>query len=257
MNDNTQFTALAEYYDRLNSADYKGYADYIMRMIKEHGTPDFPLTLELGCGTGSLTFELDDRGLDMIGADISTEMLNVAMDRAYDMEKNILFLFQDMRSFELYGTVGTIVCALDGLNYLETEADVLKTMKLVQNYLEFGGIFIFDVNTPWKFRNIFAKRDFFTEDGEGEVYMGWRSEWLEDEAACNFLLTLFIKNEDGSYEKREEEQTEHMWTAEQIKRCIDESGLELVAVHKDLQGTPAEMVDGEEKWYFVCKKRGE
>ena len=254
MTDNTQFTALAEYYDRLNSADYKAYADYVCEMIKKYGVPEFPLTLELGCGTGSLTFELAERGLDMIGADISTEMLNVAMDRAYDLEKNILFLLQDMRSFELYGTVGTIVCALDGLNYLESEADILKTLKLVRNYLDNGGLFIFDVNTPWKFRNVFAKRDFFTEDGDGEVYLGWRSEWLEDEAACNFLLTLFIKNEDGSYTKREEEQTERMWTAEQLRRCIAEAGLDVVAVHKDLRQAPAEMCDGEEKWYFVCRK---
>ena len=196
MPDNSQFTALAEYYDKLNGADYSAYADYIESVVKKYGRPDMPLTLELGCGTGSLTLELASRGYDMIGADISAEMLNVAMDRAYDAEKQILYLLQDMRSFELYGTVGTIVCALDGLNYLESEADVLKTMKLVRNYLEYGGVFIFDVNTPWKFRNVFAKRDFFTEDGEGEVYMGWRSEWREEEALCNFLLTLFIKNED-------------------------------------------------------------
>ena len=193
----------------------------------------------------------------MIGADISPEMLNVAMDRAYDAEKQVLFLLQDMRSFELYGTVGAIVCALDGLNYLESEADVAKTMKLVENYLEYGGVFIFDVNTPWKFRNVFAKRDFFTEDGSGEVYMGWRSEWQESDSLCNFLITLFIKNEDGTYTLREEEQTERAWTADQLKRCIEQSGMELVAIHTDLSATDATLADGEEKWYFVCRKRAQ
>lgn len=254
MLENSQFTALAEYYDKLNGADYKAYADYVEAIIKKYGRPDMPLTLELGCGTGSLTLELAKRDYDMIGADISAEMLNVAMDRAYDAEKSILYLLQDMRSFELYGTVGTVVCALDGLNYLESEADVLKTMKLVHNYLEYGGVFIFDVNTPWKFRNVFAKRDFFTEDGNGEVYMGWRSEWREEESLCNFLLTLFIKNEDGSYCLREEEQTEHAWTAEQLKRCIEGAGLELAAVHTNLNANGASFADGEEKWYFVCRK---
>ena len=257
MADNTQFTSLAEYYDKLNGADYKAYADYVESVIKTHGRPDMPLTLELGCGTGSLTLELADRGYDMIGADISTEMLGVAMDRAYDAEKHILFLLQDMRSFELYGTVGTIVCALDGINYLESESDVLKTLKLVENYLEFGGVFIFDVNTPWKFRNVFAKRDFFTEDGEGGVYMGWRNDWQEENSLCNFLLTLFIKNEDGTYTLREEQQTEHCWTAKQLTRCIAEANLELVAVHTDLNSTEAKFTDGEEKWYFVCRKKPE
>ena len=254
MPENSQFTALAEYYDKLNGADYKAYGDYIDRIIKEYGRPDMPLTLELGCGTGSLTLELASRGYDMIGADVSPEMLNVAMDRAYDAEKHILYLLQDMRSFELYGTVGTVVCALDGINYLESEEDVTKTMKLVCNYLEYGGVFIFDVNSPWKFRNVFAKRDYFTEDGDGQVYMGWRSDWHEEDSLCNFLLTLFIKNEDGTYSMREEEQTERAWTAEQLKRCIEESGLELVAVHTDLSGTPASLADGEEKWFFVCRR---
>lgn len=255
MSDNSQFTSLAEYYDKLNSADYKAYADYIDTVVKKYGRPDMPLTLELGCGTGSLTLELADRDYDMIASDISPDMLNVAMDRAYDAEKEILFLLQDMRSFELYGTVGAIVCALDGINYLESESDVLKTLKLAENYLEYGGVFIFDVNTPWKFRNVFAKRDFFTEDGTGEVYMGWRSEWQEEDSLCNFLLTLFIKNEDGTYTLREEEQTERAWTEEQLKRCITEAGLELVAVHTDLTCTDATFSDGEEKWYFVCRKK--
>ena len=257
MSDNSQFTSLAEYYDKLNGADYKAYADYIEAIINKYGRPDMPLTLELGCGTGSLTLELAGRGYDMIGADISPEMLNVAMDRAYDAEKQVLFLLQDMRSFELYGTVGAIVCALDGLNYLESEADVAKTLKLVENYLEYGGVFIFDVNTPWKFRNVFAKRDFFTEDGSGEVYMGWRSEWQESDSLCNFLITLFIKNEDGTYTLREEEQTERAWTADQLKRCIEQSGMELVAIHTDLNATDATLADGEEKWYFVCRKRAQ
>ena len=101
------FTSLAEYYDMLNGADYNAYASYVDRMIKRHNLSDNPLILDLGCGTGSLTLELARLGYDMIGADISPDMLNVAMDRAYDGgftdEKSILFLCQDMRSFELYG----------------------------------------------------------------------------------------------------------------------------------------------------------
>lgn len=254
MSGNQQFTALAEYYDRLNGADYKKYADYIKELDIKYGEANNSLALELGCGTGSLTLALDGLGYDMIGADISAEMLNVAMDRAYDAEKRILFLLQDMRSFELYGSVGLIACALDGLNYLPTASDVLKTMKLVRNYLDPGGIFVFDVNSPWKFKNVFAKRDFFTEDEDSDVYLGWRSDWDEKKAKCDFLLTLFIRNEDGTYTKREEEQTEYMWSREQLCECISEAGLELVAVCSDMEHTPATFEDGEEKWYFICRR---
>ena len=255
MLENPQFTALAAHYDKLNGADYKKYAKYIKDIETRYGGTGNNLALELGCGTGSLTLELAELEYDMIGADISAEMLNVAMDRAYDAEKSILFLLQDMREFELYGSVGMIACALDGLNYLPDQADVLKTMKLVNNYLDPGGVFIFDVNTPWKFRNVFAKRDFFTEDGSSDVYLGWRSYWDEKRSKCDFLLTLFVKNEDGTYTKREEEQTEYMWTREQLCQCIEQAGLELIAVHSDTDATPAVFGDGEEKWFFVCRKR--
>ncbi|MBQ9115845.1 MAG: class I SAM-dependent methyltransferase [Clostridia bacterium] len=266
MTNKRQFTVLAEYYDMLNGADYSAYAEYVDKTVRQYGGTDNKLTLDLGCGTGSLTFELARQGYDMIGADLSAEMLGVAMDRAYDYgftdEKSILFLRQDMRSFELYGTVGTIVCALDGINYLPSLSDVKKCFSLVHNYLEEGGIFIFDVNTPFKFKNVFAKRDFFTEDGSGEVYMGWKSRWHEKTSACDFDLTLFIRNDDGSYERREETQTEYMWTAEQLCSCISDSGMELIAIHKDLSGTKSidalsmdtDSPKTEEKWFFVCKR---
>jgi len=238
----------------LNGADYRRYAEYIKELDNRYGEADNVLTLELGCGTGSLAMELDGLGYDMIGADISAEMLNVAMDRAYEADKRILYLLQDMRAFELYGSVGMIVCALDGLNYLPTATDIIKTMKLVRNYLDPGGIFVFDVNTPWKFENVFAKRDFFTEDDGSDVYLGWRSDWDGKRSRCDFLLTLFIGNEDGTYTKREEEQTEYMWTREQLFECIKEAGLELVAVNSDMEHTPAGFKDGEEKWYFICRR---
>ncbi|MBR2459612.1 MAG: class I SAM-dependent methyltransferase [Clostridia bacterium] len=270
MSTEKQFTALAEYYDMLNGADYAAYADYVDKMIKEYGQTDNRLVLDLGCGTGSLTFELAKRGYDMIGADISSEMLNTAMDRAYDMgfteDKSILFLLQDMRSFELYGTVGAVVCAVDGINYLGSYDDMVRCFRLVDNYLDQGGVFIFDVNTPWKFRNVFNGHDFFTEDGDGNVYMGWRNQWREEQAACDFLLTLFIRNSDGSYTRREEEQTEYMWTINQLRKAIRQARLQLLVIHTDLNGTPSsenvgedteyadKRPDSEEKWYFVCRR---
>ena len=98
MERNEQFTVLADYYDRLNGADYVKYADYVTEVFKRFGKGDESLILDLGCGTGSLTLELAERGYDMIGADISPEMLSVASERAYDAEKSILFLMQDMRT---------------------------------------------------------------------------------------------------------------------------------------------------------------
>ncbi len=246
--DNSQFTALAEYYDRLNGADYGLYAQYVKNVFEKYGTGKEELLLDLGCGTGSLTLSLSELGYDMIGADASPEMLSVALDRAYDANKSILYLNQDMRSFELYGTVDGIVCALDGINYLQSREDVLKCFKLVRNYLNPGALFMFDVNSEQRFKNL-GMRDYFLED-DG-VYMGWRNDFDEKNGSLEMYLTLFIENGDGTYKKQEETQYEKLWKDEELAHIIKESGLETVAVFSDFDMKEAKERD--EKRFYVVK----
>jgi SAM-dependent methyltransferase len=248
---NGQFTVLAEYYDRLNGADYTAYAEYVQRVLDKYGKGEKELVLDLGCGTGSLTLALAELGYDMIGADISPEMLTVALDRAYDAGKSILYLNQDMRSFELYGTVDCIVCALDGINYLKKRDDVIKCFKLVRNYLNPGALFLFDVNSEYRFENVFAKRDFFLEDGD--VYLGWKNDYRKKTRECDFYLTLFVKNESGSFDKFEEMQTEKLWTDTEIEQMIAESGLEIIDVYSGFDMKKAKKED--EKRFYVVRCR--
>lgn len=246
--DNSQFTVLAEYYDRLNGADYGEYAQYVKRVFEKYGTGSEELVLDLGCGTGSLTLALAQLGYDMIGADISPEMLTVALDRAYDAEKSILYLNQDMRSFELYGTVDGIVCALDGINYLQSREDVIKCFKLVRNYLNPGALFMFDVNSEHRFKNVLGARDYFLED-DG-VYMGWQNSFDEESGRLEMLLTLFSENEDGTYTRSEELQTEKLWTDAELDEMIKKSGLERVAVFSGFDMAEAKKED-EKRFYVV------
>ncbi len=242
-----QFVVLSEYYDRLNGADYKAYADFIQKVFRAHGSGKEELLLDLACGTGALTCELASRGYDMIGADISVEMLNVARDRAYDGEYSILYLCQDMREFELYGTVDGIVCSLDGISYLQNRTDVVKCFKLVRNYLNPGAMFIFDVNSLHRFKNILDGRDYFID--EENVSLGWHSEINGD--FCDFFLTLFVKGGDGRYEKRSEEQSERIWPLEDYKSMISEAGLELIELYGGFDMSKSD--EKSEKWYFVCR----
>lgn len=244
-----QFTAIAEYYDRLNGADYDAYAEYVKRVFERYGSGEESLVLDLGCGTGSLTLALSERGYDMIGADISPEMLMIASERAYDKEKSILFLMQDMRSFELYGTVSGIVCALDGISYLDSREDVIKCFKLVRNYLDPGALFLFDINSEYRFKEVLAKRDFFLE--EDGVCLGWRSEIDDEGKSCDFLLTLFCQDEDGRYTRRDETQTERIWSDYEMRTMIEESGLETVAIFSGFDMKEAEETD--EKRFFVVR----
>ncbi len=247
MQNEMQFAALSAYYDRLNGTDYKKYASFIEKTFKKHGSGKENLLLDLACGTGTLTCELASRGYDMIGADISLEMLNVARDRAYDSELGVLWLCQDMREFELYGTVDAIICSLDGISYLTDRESVLSCFKLVRNYLNPGALFIFDVNSVYRFCEILDGREYFIDDGD--VCLGWHSEVNGD--YCDFYLTLFTQGDDGRYSKRTELQSERVWARADLESVIFDSGLELVSVYSNFD--MSELGDTDEKWYFVCR----
>ncbi len=218
-------------------------------MFEKHGIADGSLVLDLACGTGTLTHELALLGYDMIGADISPDMLTIALNNARESEQNILYLCQDMRDFELYGTVSAVVSASDGINYLTDRGDVVKCFKTVRNYLDPGGLFVFDINSPYRFREILAKHDYFLE-GDG-VYLGWKNSFHPIMGICEFFLTLFIEDEDGAYIKREEVQTEKLWQMSDIKDMLSEAKMELVDVYSDYGFSSAKETD--EKWYFVCR----
>ena len=125
------YDLLAPFYDKFNGdINYSEWADFIEKIIEKHYSGKPELVLDLGCGTGSMTIELAKRGYDMTGIDYSAEMLDVARNRAINakLSDKMLWLMQDMRSFELYGTVDVAVCCLDGINHLTGNGDLDKTL---------------------------------------------------------------------------------------------------------------------------------
>lgn len=149
------------------------------------------LIAELGCGTGNITGRLAKEGYDMIGIDISEEMLSVARQKAVDEgDKNILYLLQDMTEFELYGTVDVILCLCDSINYITEYEDIVKVFKLVNNYLEPGGLFIFDINTEYKFKNILGENT-FADSEENAAYI-WQNYYDENERITNTMLISLL-----------------------------------------------------------------
>ena len=142
-----EYTSFANVYDTfMDNVPYKEWADTIVRILSEDGINE-GLVLELGCGTGSMTEELASRGYDMIGVDYSEEMLEVAIKKREESGHDILYLHQDMREFELYGTVKAVISICDSINYILEKDDLLEVFRLVNNYLDPGGLFLFDLNS--------------------------------------------------------------------------------------------------------------
>jgi SAM-dependent methyltransferase len=252
------YEAIAGVYDKLNAdIDYGAWADFFEKCFDTHLKEKPQLVLDLACGTGRMTRELAHRGYDMIGVDGSADMLSRAMEAE---REGILYLCQDMRELELYGTVGAAVCCLDSINYLLEDKDLKTVLSLVHNYLDPDGLFLFDVNTPHKFENVYADNAYVLEDeidyGEGDVgavYCGWQNAYDKESRVCDFYLTLFEEQPDGSYTRSDEHQRERCYTKDELKNALSEAKMELVGIYSDYKFTPAD--DTDDRWYVVARAK--
>lgn len=243
------YSAIAGVYDKLNKEiDYSHWADFLEKCFERYLAARPELVLDLACGTGRMTRELASRGYDMIGVDGSADMLGEAYSQGGE---GILYLLQDMREFELYGTVGATVCCLDSLNYLLDSKDLKKTFSLVHNYSDPDALFIFDMNTPYKFENVYSDNAYILEDES--VFCGWQNFYDRETKICDFYLSVFEEDEDGAYIRSDEHQRERCYTLEEVKETLSECGFELIGVFGDLEfGEPSEDC---ERWYFVTRAK--
>ena len=186
------------------------------------------LVADLGCGTGSFCLEMAQRGYDMTGIDVSAEMLSIAKQKADSANAGILFLNQDMSSFELYGTMDAITCLMDSINYITYKNDLKRLFRLVHNYLNPGGIFVFDINSPYKFENALSS-NVFCETSEDVSYI-WQNSFDKRSGLCRFDLTFFVK--EGKYYRRFDEiHYERSYGTDELGRMLQGAGLAVQGIY--------------------------
>ena len=245
------YTSFAQVYDLfMDNVPYDQWCGYITELLREYGIQD-GLVLELGCGTGVLTRKLAAKGYDMIGVDYSEDMLEIAMDHRQEGE-DILYLLQDMREFELYGTVRAAVSICDSMNYIVEYQDLVQVMKLVNNYLDPGGIFIFDLNTPYKYEEILGENTFAENRPEGSFI--WENYYDGETGINEYDLTLFVREKEGLYRKFEETHYQRAYELEQVRRAIKEAGLEFVAAYD--AGTHKPVQQDSQRIYVIAREKG-
>ena len=245
------YTSFAQVYDLfMDNVPYDQWCGYITELLREYGIQD-GLVLELGCGTGVLTRKLAAKGYDMIGVDYSEDMLEIAMDHRQEGE-DILYLLQDMREFELYGTVRAAVSICDSMNYIVEYQDLVQVMKLVNNYLDPGGIFIFDLNTPYKYEEILGENTFAENRPEGSFI--WENYYDGETGINEYDLTLFVREKEGLYRKFEETHYQRAYELEQVRRAIKEAGLEFVAAYD--AGTHKPVRQDSQRIYVIAREKG-
>ena len=218
------YTSFAAVYDTfMDNIPYEEWEKYLKSLLYEYGVRE-GLVLELGCGTGNMTEILAQSGYDMIGVDNAEEMLEIAIEKRMKSGLDILYLQQDMREFELYGTVKAIVSVCDSVNYILEEEELEEVFRLVNNYLDPGGVFIFDFNTVYKYREILG--DQTIAENREECSFIWDNYYYEEERINEYELSLFIREGDSElYRKYQETHFQKAYDLETMKRLITQSGL--------------------------------
>ena len=244
------YTKFADIYDVLtHDIHYSKWADYLQSAFSKFCL-DPKLILELGCGTGSMAIELSKRNYEMIALDSSEQMLAKAYNKALENEVDILFLHQDMRDFELYGTVDVVVCLLDSLNYIISLEEIKKVFKLVNNYLNAGGLFIFDINSAYKLSHTLGNQTYY-ELGE-KVSWIWTNTYDKENEITKFDLTFFIKQKNGLYERFDEIHQEKVYHRQQIMQALEFANLKCLGEFGDLNFSPPKQ--DEERIFYIAQK---
>ena len=210
------------------------------------------LVLDLGCGTGTITELLYEKGYDMIGVDSSEEMLQIALDKKFETGSDILYLCQDMRELDLYSTVGTVVSVCDSLNYLLMDEDVLQTFHLVNNYLFPGGIFIFDFNTIYKYEEVIG--DTTIAENREDCSFIWENFYSCEDHINEYDVTVFERQEDDLYRRFTETHYQRGYTLEEMKTFLEKAGLIFVtALDEKTHKAPTET---SERIYVIAREHG-
>ncbi len=246
------YSTLAAFYNELNrDVPYEKWADFIEKVFRRHRVSP-RLILDLACGTGTLSYLMSKRGYEMIASDQSVEMLNVAREKCGELSVPPVFINQRMQGLDLFGTVDAVLCCLDSINYLTEYRDLVKCFQGVHLFLEPGGLFLFDVNTPRKLRNLSGRA--FISEGEG-VYCAWRAAFFEKQKLCRYDFDIFAE-ENGAWKRSDETHFERAYSVLELGGALKEAGFrENPFLYGELKLKAPNEADG--RVFFAVKKEKE
>lgn len=248
----------------MDETPYEEWCDRIDVLVRKYGVSEPErnvtgvldseknLVVDLGCGTGTLTELLYRKGYDMIGVDNSESMLGIAMEKRTASESEILYLLQDMRELELYSTVGTVVSVCDSVNYILEEEELLQVFSLVNNYLYPGGIFIFDFNTEYKYREIIG--DTTIAENREDCSFIWENYYDEESCINQYDVTIFAKEENELFKRFTETHYQKGYTTEQIVSLLNRAGMAIVELRD--ADTEGEVTAESERVLVVAREQG-
>lgn len=226
------YDSFASNYDILTTdVDYKKRAEYICSLFKRYGKMP-TLLLDLACGTGGFSNEFASLGVEVIGVDLSPEMLNVAAANSRNLGLDVLYLCQDAAELDLFGTINGAICCQDSLNHITDFEDLCKVLKRVSLFMEKDGLFIFDLNTLYKHETVLGNNTFVIEIEN--LYCIWQNEFDPATNYVDIALDFFKETDEGLYERTSEYITERFYSNEEIKKAVEDASMEILGVFEEM-----------------------
>ncbi|MCM1544883.1 MAG: methyltransferase domain-containing protein [Ruminococcus sp.] len=244
----------AYYYDRLtDNVGYEKRCDYIHSLLAGNNVSK-GILLDLACGTGTMSLLFAEKGYEIVGVDASEDMLSLAQEKKMNANADAVFLCQKMQELDLFGTIDAAVCTLDSINHLTAEADVREAFRRVALFMNDGGIFVFDVNTPYKHKNVLGDNTFVYD--LDEVYCVWQNTYNEKDCSTTVQLDIFEQDEEEAdvYYRYSEEFCERGYELDKIRQWLEEFRFEVIGIYNEM--TTDEVTEQTERAVFVCKKHG-
>lgn len=244
------YSSLAQFYDESIGVDYGEWIVYLLSLMLRHGhLPD--KILDLGCGTGNLTIPLAQRGYELIGVDLSSQMIEVAKAKGSQENVDVSFQVQDMRDLEFPPeTFTTVISGCDVLNYLTTPEDLQATFLRVHRVLQPGGLWLFDLNSAHKLQNIYGDESYADLQEDYGYFWDNSYDWNQD--LCQMELTFFVKTSSGLYERKQEIHQQKLWWPREIDKMAQRTGFTRLACYNFLSTVPWN--EEAERWQFVLRK---
>ncbi len=245
-----QYETLAAYYDRIMAeTDYDLWSEFYRACFMKYDVPVRRI-LDLACGTGSITVPLARKGYEMTGIDLSSEMLALAQEKADAAHVRIRFSEQNIALFDAGRGYDAVICSFDGYNYLTKSADVVSSFARVYETLNDGGMFIFDVSTPYKYENVLADNAYVYE--YDDLFLSWQNYFNKKTGLCDFYLTFFI--EDGTaWRRMDEYQRQRRYPLPKLKKMAEQAGFTVLETVSELDFSPMEKTS--ERAFFILQKK--